>query len=303
MRTNWHSIREFEALRAVISAGTTTGAARRLGISQSTVSRALSQLEARIGRILFEREAGRIQPTSEALNLNSSLDPLFAALERIEGGEWAAGREETLRVVAPPTLAHRLLVKRIASFLKLSERHSVNLEICTSDDIVAGILDERFDVGVTSSALSRSGMKLTPWRLSHAVCIMPADHPLAARDVVRPEDMDGVEMIALGRRHSVRAQLDQIFAAAGVTPGIVAETATSVSATEFVRAGVGVTISNPFPVLTGRERDIAVRPFEPHIEYRTSFAVPAARPLSPLARLFIRHVRMTTPRDPYSETI
>ncbi|MEN0041653.1 MAG: LysR family transcriptional regulator, partial [Pseudomonadota bacterium] len=47
MTEHRHRLREFEALRAVIMMGTTIGAARRLGISQSAVSRSLSQLEAR----------------------------------------------------------------------------------------------------------------------------------------------------------------------------------------------------------------------------------------------------------------
>lgn len=303
MRSNWHSIRGFEALRATIAAGTTTGAARRLGLSQSAVSRALADLEARTGRMLFERDGGRIQPTSEALSLNASLDPLFAALERIDGGDWAAEPEETLRIVAPPTLAHRLLLRGVSRFLGANAHARVSLEICTSDEIVSGILDGRFDIGVTGSSISRSGMKLVPWRTARAVCVMQATHPLAALGTVRPGDMDGVAMVALGRRHSVRAQLDQIFAAAGASPRIVVETATTVSAAEFARSGLGVSVINPFPILKGGETDLAVRPFAPVIDYLTSFAVSSTRTLPPLVRLFMRHLRMTTPKDPYSETV
>ena len=112
---SWHSLSEYEALRALMESGTTSKAAVRLGLSQSAVSRSISSLEARLGRLLFERDGGRLRPTSEATQLNKRLDPLFEALDRIDGPPEPA--QEALRLVAPPTYAHRFLVHHIATFL------------------------------------------------------------------------------------------------------------------------------------------------------------------------------------------
>ncbi|WP_282610367.1 LysR substrate-binding domain-containing protein [Pelagibius sp. Alg239-R121] len=297
MRTNWHSLREFETLRAVISAGSTTAAARRLGISQSAVSRSISQLESRIGQMLFEREQGKLQPTVEALALNENLDPLFDALAGIDGAKWKSSPQEPLRVAAPPTLAHRFLVRSVASYLKANPDQMVSLEICTSDDLIGGIVDERFDLGITSADQTRAGLKLIPYRLSKGVCILPKGHKLTKHDVMRPEYFDGVDFIALTRRHRARMILDQHFARAGVSPRIIVETATSVAACEFVRNGLGITMTNPFPLISGSDDDIVVRPFEPDIAYRTSFAVSASRPPSVSARSFMRHIRLSTPKS------
>ncbi|WP_299747052.1 LysR family transcriptional regulator [uncultured Tateyamaria sp.] len=81
----WHSLPEYEALRALMESGTTSKAALRLGLSQSAISRSIASLEARLGRILFERDGGRLRPTTEAAQLNKRLDPLFEALDRIDG--------------------------------------------------------------------------------------------------------------------------------------------------------------------------------------------------------------------------
>ena len=112
---NWHSLPEYQALRAVMESGTTSAAASRLGLSQSAISRSISSLEARTGQILFEREAGRLVATREAVQLNHRLDPLFEALNRLSGPP-ERGRE-TLRLIAPPTYAHRFLTAHIASFI------------------------------------------------------------------------------------------------------------------------------------------------------------------------------------------
>lgn len=297
MRKNWHSLREFETLRAVISAGSTTAAARRLGISQSAVSRSISQLEGRIGQMLFTREQGRMQPTAEALALNENLDPLFDALSSIDGAHWKSSPQQPLRVAAPPTLAHRFLVRSVSSFLKANPERVVSLEICTSDDLIAGIMDERFDLGLTGADMTRAGLKLIPYRLSKGVFILPKGHELTKHDVLRPEHFDGVDFVALTRRHAARSKLDQLFAEAGVSPRIVVETATSVAACEFVRNGLGVTLTNPFPLFTGPETGIVIRPFQPEIAYRTSFALSARRPPSVTARDFMRHIRLSTPKS------
>ena len=95
----WHSLPEYEALRALMESGTTSKAAVRLGLSQSAVSRSISSLEARLGLLLFERDGGRLRPTSEATQLNKRLDPLFEALDRIDGPPERA--QETLLVRSP----------------------------------------------------------------------------------------------------------------------------------------------------------------------------------------------------------
>ena len=134
MRNNWHSIREYEALRAVITSGTTNGAARLLGISQPTVSRAVSQLEARLDVVLFERRGGRLRPTAEALRLNAQLDRLFDAISLINGSDPDEPGNQPLRLAAPPSLAD-LVGACMASFMKLHPTQPMSLETCTSNGV------------------------------------------------------------------------------------------------------------------------------------------------------------------------
>ena len=205
MTEHRHRLRELESLRATIAAGTTIGAARRLGISQSAVSRALSQLEARVGRPLFIRSSGRIEPTSEALRLNEKLDPIFETLAEIEGAEWAAPDDEPLRLIVPPTLAHHFIIARVASFLKTNPGKRLQLDIQATDVLVSGILDLRYDLGLTSAMIQRSGVNLIPWRRSQVVCAIPVGHPLARKTRVTPHDLDGVKLVEFLRRLGTRA--------------------------------------------------------------------------------------------------
>lgn len=303
MRSTWHSLREFEVLRAVIQAGTTAAAGRRLGISQSAASRMIGQLEARLSRTLFERRGGRLQPTAEAMRLNGELDQVFDALSRIDRGPSADTDRTELRLAAPPTLAHRLLQRRLAAFLDARPDILLHFDIVMSDLLAAGIVEGRFDLAVTDATIRHGGVTTEPFRLSRLVCCIPANHPLAERETVTPEDLTNLPFIALTRRHSVRIAIDRLLSAAGAELSIRAETATAVSALELVRAGAGVSLLNPFPISPWFDPGVVARPFSPAAECRTAFLFAATQPVGEPARAFMRHLRLNVPTDPWSEAL
>ncbi|EPX77072.1 LysR substrate-binding domain-containing protein [Litoreibacter arenae] len=295
----WHSLPEYQALRALMESGTTSKAAIRLGLSQSAVSRSIASLEARTGRILFEREGGRLQPTNEAMRMNKRLDPLFEALDRIDGPPEST--QETLRIAAPPTYAHRFLVDHMATFLKTNPNFYISLEVASSEDVIRGILGGQHDLGLTGVELSRDGVRLAPYRTSSAVCAMASDHPLAQRQVIRPEDLHDQPLIALTHRHARRAQLEKILHGARSDPRIIAEVSTSVAAVDLAKTGLGLAIVNPFPIVQYRSDGVVFRSFASQITYRSYFITPDHSPISRVARSFMRHLRLHTAKDSFSE--
>ncbi len=295
----WHSIPEYNALRAVMLAGTTTGAARQLGLSQSAVSRSIANLESKMGLTLFEREAGRLSPTQAAVRLNRRLDPLFEALSRIDGPTEPV--QETLRLIAPPTYAHRFLVSSISSFLTMNPNFFVSLEVTTSEDVTRGVFEDRFDLGITGVELSRAELKLLPYRRSEAVCVMTRDHPLATRSEILPEDLHGERLIALTYRHERRGQLERLLHQVRSEPRVVAEVSTSFAAADLAKEGLGISVINPFPLYHYRSDDLAFLPFRSPIRYHSYFVTSDTRPVPRIARAFMRHLRLNTPADPFTQ--
>ncbi|MFD2236908.1 LysR substrate-binding domain-containing protein [Aureimonas populi] len=287
------TLRELEVLRALVEAGTTTAAARQLGLSQPAVSRALGQLEAQLGRKLFERAGGRLMPTAEALFANEEVEPIFAALSRIQDRTAARRRlhRGAFRIAAPPTIAHRFLPPFIARFGKANPELEMWFEVVSSDVLTTGVAEARFDIALTDSVPSHEGVRMELLLDTTAICALPARHRLVGKEVIRPEDLGAEPFVALTRRHSGRIAIDRVLERAGVTPAIVIETATAVSACEFVREGMGLSLLNPFPIARQMGSGIVVRPFLPEIPYRTSFLMPSSRPKSPAVADFMDLVR------------
>ncbi|MCC4246307.1 LysR family transcriptional regulator [Stappia indica] len=293
------TLRELEVLRAVISEGKTTAAAHRLGISQPAVSRAIAQLEARLNRQLFHRNGNKILPTSEGLAFNEQIEPIFATLARLDAAETEDLNAKRLRIAAPPTLAHRLMTRLIPGFLKENPEASVHLEIGMSTNVTAAVADENADLGISDGRMRHDGLKMYPFRHAIAHAAIPADHRLADRDEIVPEDLAGESFIALTRRFHQRNVYDRIFAERGIERKIRAETATSIAICELVREGMGIGLVNPFPVSLRPLDGVVFRRFSPRVDYLTQFFVPAGR-VSPIAQRFIEHARRTVPVDAYS---
>ena len=300
-RKTWHSLPEYQTFRAMMESSTTAAAARRLGLSQSAVSRSLSNLENRIGNTLFERDAGRLKPTLAAVKFNARLDALFAALDQIDGPP--VTEREHLRVIAPPTFANTFLTGHMGSFLKVRPDYFLSLEFGPSEDVLLGVRSNRFDLGMVGVEPTLAGTKLVPFRRSIAVCAMLADHPLAGLDDISPADLHGQNLIALSHRHARRSQLEKLFHEHNVSPRIVAEVTSTIAATELVRTGLGVAVINPFPVTQQDTGGLVFRPFPSSISYQIYFVEPEDRPVSQVARHFMQHIRLHTPGDAFSQVL
>lgn len=295
------TLRELEVLRTLIIFGKTTAAARKLGISQPAVSRAIHQLEQRTELTLFRREGGRLLPTAEALALYQESEPIFLTLERLERARWRPEEANpVLRIAAPPTLAHWFLHDLLAKFSRHEPETRIQIEIGSGPDVVTMVANGNMDLGVVDSGQNHMSVRFVAFRSSDAHATIPADSPLALRKEITPHDLDRVPFIALVRRFPSRTQLDRLFLGADVEPIIKIEVSTAVAAYEFVRAGIGVAIINPFPMSLQHHTDVVFRPFRPTIAYETSFVLPSMTPPSAVARRFIDFVRANQPEDGYS---
>jgi DNA-binding transcriptional LysR family regulator len=286
MRDRRPTIVELEALRATVTEGTTAAAGRRLGRSQSSVSRALAELERRLGRPLFERRGRMIVPSAHALALNRRLDPVFAALDGLQGAMPASEPAE-LAIAAPPAFALSLLPRAFAAFSRDHPGCRLRLEVVATPELVTRVAEGEVEIGLTDSLVASDSVRVEPFRTSQACCLMPAGHRLAARERIPVRELDGERFVALARRHSMRRQIDALLAAAGIRYSVAAETSTAIAALGLIRAGIGIGLLNPFPLIEpGGVPGLVARPLAEPLVYRSAFVLPAHVPPSPIAKRF-----------------
>jgi DNA-binding transcriptional LysR family regulator len=158
----------------VVTARSFTEAARRVGITKSSVSRRIARLEEALGVRLLRRTTRKLALTEEGMRFYEHCARLVAEADAAAEAASGASRELRggLRVSAPVTLSQLHLARAIAGFL--TAHPTITVELVADDarvDVVAG----GFDVVVRMGRLAPSTLvarRLAADRL--IVCGAPA---------------------------------------------------------------------------------------------------------------------------------
>ena len=103
-------LRHIEIFQAIRQAGSISGAAQLLHVSQPSVTKVLQHAEAQLGFALFQRIKGKLVITPEALALEREVSKVTVSLDGVRRLAESLRREpgQTLRIGATPTLASSL---------------------------------------------------------------------------------------------------------------------------------------------------------------------------------------------------
>jgi LysR family transcriptional regulator, benzoate and cis,cis-muconate-responsive activator of ben and cat genes len=180
-------VRELAYFRAVAEELNFSRAAARLGIAQPPLSRAISQLERRLGVRLFERDTRQVSLTEagEVLLVEAAhvLDAVAAATHRTQ----RAGR--SLVVTAKPGIATTLLREIVAAY-----RGPLDVLVSGYGEQVGLIHTGRADAALIGSpcrARHDHGLDAEPLTTEKRMAALPAGHPLAARQTLALADLAG----------------------------------------------------------------------------------------------------------------
>lgn len=104
-------LKHLEQIVAISRHGGFSGAARRLGMAQSTLSKNIARLEAKLGGELFAREAGAAQPTSYGRFLVARAEAVLCDVEALnhDFDKLVHGERGRLRIGVGPAPLHGLL--------------------------------------------------------------------------------------------------------------------------------------------------------------------------------------------------
>jgi len=288
--------RHIEVFRAVMTAGSVTGAAALLHTSQPTLSRDLARLEQLLGYALFERERGRLKATARARALFDEVERSFQGLGRVIERAQALGRSEDaeLSLLSLPALSHALLPGALERLLAAHPSARVSITPAEPPLLDAWIGEQRFDLGLAEQATPLPGVRAEPVLEADEVAVLPAGHALASRQQLALKDFEGQDFISLAEDDPYRREIDARFESAGVSRRLRVQTHSAVAVCELVRSGLGLAIVNPLTATACASAGLVVRPLTVSIPYRVSALIPLHRPAQPLVdALFsaLRNVR------------
>ena len=284
------NLRQLEAFRAVMTAGSITHAAQTMHLSQPAVSKLIADLEHSLGFRLFVRSKGSgLTVTPEAEFFFHEVERSFIGIEGLKRTATSIRNLATgsLHIASLPALSFSFLPRVIGDFHKRYPGVSIRLYTFSSATVRQWMANQQFDVGLATRAHEISGVSSATFLRSVGACVLTPGHRLAEREVIEPEDLRGEPFISLMSGDQTRRRIDRVFEDAGVERKHVVETQYAMTVCGLVMQGVGCSIVNPAAAADFVAQGLVIRPFKPRIEFEYILHTPALRPLSQTALRFI----------------
>lgn len=219
-------------------------AAASLGVSQPTLSQALSTLEANLGVHLIERNPRRVLVTPDGQFLLPLARQAIEAVDAFRAAAlpdtWLTG---PLHLGVIPTVAPYLL----PALLPAVHREAPDLLLHVHEDqtqrLLEGLSDGTIDVAIMALPVKDPRVRAEPIYDEDFVLAVPADHPWAGSDDVLASQLKDEELLFLEEGHCLREQAVEVCLSSGVAhPGEANARAASLSTiVQLVSAGLGMT--------------------------------------------------------------
>lgn len=181
-------IRLLKVFRAVVESGGYTSAQTVLGVSQSTISTQMTQLEVRVGFSLCHRGRSGFKLTAEGVSLYQLVSELFQSISQFQSqtAELKSGLSGKLRIGFLDNIISDVinpLPRALSEFVRHPENTvEITLQSLSPSDLEKGLLDGSLDVAVGIFDNEVPGLQYTMLYDEQDILACHTDHPLAKID-------------------------------------------------------------------------------------------------------------------------
>jgi len=201
------------------------------------------------------------------MRLYEEIDRIFAGVRQVENAVDAIRRDEQSRLLigVMPALSGSFIQEATSRFLKAQPGVFCSVQSRSSQWIADGLVTRKLDVGLVIAPIDNPYILAEPLLGYPVVCILPLAHPLAALEVITPQDLDNVPFVSFDPESHTSRSIARVLEAHGVSPDVVMVANVSPTLCEFVAAGVGVSLVHPL-IVGGLRDKLAIRRFEPGVQ-------------------------------------
>jgi DNA-binding transcriptional LysR family regulator len=237
--------------RETARAGSLRGAAEKLGIAPSAISRQIANLETELKVLLLDRRANRtaLTPAGELVLAHAEAalqesDTLRAMLQELVGRP-----SGVVRIGSIEGMVGHFLASNLARYQERHPQVKVQVSVVGSRAVVEALQAGRIDMALAFNLGERHALREHA-RLEQPLCALVAPtHPLAQKRSVSFRELAGERLALPDRSFQIRHLVDRIAAKLQVSLELAIETNTLEMARGVVRNGKLVTLMPRYAAL------------------------------------------------------
>lgn len=238
-------LRQLKIFLAAAETLSFTKAARRVHLSQPSVTEQVQALEQSVGQPLFIRKNNRLTLTAAGERLAGRARDLLAMAD----DAFRAVRDKlddhggTIRVAAPQTLCSCLLIPLLPRFVGRHPGTQVEIQERNSSATAQAVLDGTADLGLVHGwPANDARLQADLVARDTPVVVMPPGHPLGKAAGVRPDALAAFPLIVTMEGCRYREYLEALLQEAPVRSRILGVADSVPALVQMVSAGLGVSI-------------------------------------------------------------
>ena len=233
------NLQKYQAFLTTVDCGSFTKAAEILGNAQSSVSKMIADLESEWKVVLLERSRAGVQLTSdgtamlpyarELLNSYRKVQEQAASLSGVATGLIRIGTFSSVAAHWMPSIIQRFQ----------SDYPGIRYELLLGDygEIEQWIFEGRVDCGFLRLP-TREEYETVSLGKDEYVAVLPVGHPLAQKDAINPNDLDGQPFMLL--EHGGKTEVSELLEKHRVTPDVRFTTWDDYAILSMVESGLGI---------------------------------------------------------------
>ncbi|GAB7550587.1 LysR family transcriptional regulator [Novosphingobium sp. 11B] len=245
---------------AVAETGNFSRAARRVSVTQPTLSVGIAKLERELGARLFDRDRQRVALTPAGSRFLVRAHRIAAEYEHALVELSEVTDPTLLRVGVLNTIPTRLVERWLTAHRALGSGETLEILDGSERDIAERLERGRIDLAL--SVIRPHHPRFAPEVLAREryMMVLPPDHPLANESEVQAEQL-ARDRMALRRHCEALPEINRFFVERGVRPRFVLKTTSDERVLAVVRSGAGIGMM-PESFAAGPERFVPVRDFK-----------------------------------------
>ena len=199
--------------QAVAEAGSFSRAARRLGLSQPTLSVQVARLEEELGAPLLQRHRNGVRPTETGRRLLTYSQDLFSRIDEMEHSLRSKVEEPAgeLRIGTVHSVGIYILPEVMASFSNRYTKVRPSVRIEHSENIMDMLHAGNIDIAFTAQSKPPAAANNLLVADDPMLLVCGPGHRLWGRRYVRPRDLDGEKLLGFDEASPTARLIDRIL--------------------------------------------------------------------------------------------